>query len=87
MRAISASRLSNQHNNMAMSAYASGMYGYYSTYDRNVHMFPYAAMAPPTGPSMMTYGLLRRIASATGQFSSFFAMQLARRHWPVSRHR
>lgn len=33
---------------MAMSAYASGMYGYYSPYDRNVHQ-PYGA-GPLGGP-------------------------------------
>lgn len=33
---------------MAMSAYASGMYGFYSPYDRNMQQYaPYAPLGPP----------------------------------------
>lgn len=35
---------------MAMSAYASGMYGFYSPYDRAMQPYaPYASLGPPTG--------------------------------------
>lgn len=45
---------------MAMSAYASGMYGFYSPYDRQMQQYqPYAPLGPPTAQqqSAMLAGL------------------------------
>jgi len=39
---------------MAMSAYASGMYGFYSPYDRNLQQYaPFAPLSAPAASSSM----------------------------------
>ena len=43
---------------MAMSAYASGMYGFYSPYDRNMQQYtPYAPLASSGAPAHQSAAL------------------------------